>query len=68
MTAKPRAKDAPERLAPPHRRILLSVRLTPENADALRALAGRAGVGPSTMARLIVERYIADHLSRSRRK
>ena len=39
----------------------LSVRLNHENLRKLTALADRLKVGPSTMARLIVEKFIAEH-------
>jgi metal-responsive CopG/Arc/MetJ family transcriptional regulator len=41
---------------------LLSVRLTTDDASKLEALAKKLGVrGRSTMARLILEKFIAEH-------
>lgn len=52
----------PEALAPSAwREVRMSIRLHKADVDILRVLAKRANVGPSTMARLVVERYIADH-------
>jgi hypothetical protein len=39
----------------------ITFRLHERDADALARMATKAEVGSSTMARLIVERYIADH-------
>lgn len=42
-------------------------RLRDADHDALLALAERAGVGHSTLARRIVEHYIKEHAPRNRR-
>jgi hypothetical protein len=39
----------------------ITFRLHERDAEALTKMAAKAEVGPSTLARLIVERYIADH-------
>ncbi len=46
----------------------LTFRLKKKDAIELARLAEDAEVGPSTMARLIVERYIADHGRKTRKK
>jgi hypothetical protein len=51
----------PEDLIQPGLEVQVSFRLRPAEADGLKALADRAGVGPSTLARLIVQRYLAEH-------
>ncbi len=56
-----RLSDRPEALAPAHRDVQVSFRLTTAESETLRAVAERASVGPSTMARLIVVRYLAEH-------
>jgi hypothetical protein len=49
-------------------RIPICFRLSDANHDALLKLAARAGVGPSTLSRRIVEHYIEEHAPRSRRR
>ena len=40
---------------------MISVRLSPDNARKLGVLSKRLDVGRSTMARLILEKFIAEH-------
>jgi hypothetical protein len=54
-------EDLVEPMGQTRLQVQLSFRLRPADADSLRTLADRAGVGPSTLGRLIVERYLADH-------
>lgn len=52
----------PAKLAPKNTRdVRVTLRLSATDAGTLEKLAGEAGVGTSTMARLIVERYVADY-------
>jgi hypothetical protein len=46
---------------PEYRSRFVGLRLSPDDADRLEALARAQGVGLSTLARLIIERYVADH-------
>lgn len=63
-----RALPAPEDLGrDTSRRLPISFRLTDADHDALLALAERAGVGHSTLARRVVEHYIREHSARRRR-
>ena len=48
-------------LIQPGLEVQVSFRLRPAEANVLKALAERAGVGPSTLARLIVQRYLSEH-------
>jgi hypothetical protein len=62
MKAHP--SDSPKDLVPPReepRGVMISFRLKPSDAKALQALADEAECGHTTLARLIVEKYIADH-------
>lgn len=47
---------------------LLGVRLRASDVERLRVLAADAGVGVSTFARLVLEKYLATHARRRRRK
>jgi hypothetical protein len=48
--------------------VMISFRLRGSDAKALQALAKEAKCGHTTLARLIVERYIADHSAQRGRK
>lgn len=45
-------------VVPAHRTCRVIFRITDAEDTALRALAERAGIGPSTLARLIIEQYL----------
>lgn len=52
---------APDRLVDGTRDVRLTFRLSARDKKVLDRMAEQAGVGASTMARLIVERYVKDH-------
>ena len=47
---------------------MITFRLSEPEYRELRALARRAGIGHSALARRIVEHYVAEHTPRSRRE
>jgi hypothetical protein len=62
MGAKaPRApKVLPSELVPELREVQVGFRVRRTDSEYLSRLASRAGVGPMTLARLVVEKYLAD--------
>ena len=52
---------APSKLGDGTRDVRITFRLKVRDKRVLERLAKQAGVGTSTMARLIVERYVTDH-------
>ena len=44
------------------REIVLTMRLRQSDIDALRKLAAQAGCGHTTVARVIIEKYLDEHL------
>jgi len=64
----PRTTPSPKALAdrPPPSQRMVSFRLREPEHAALLALAERAGIGHSALARRIVEHYINEHAPRNR--
>jgi hypothetical protein len=60
-TMKAHKPASPRDLVPEKHTEMISFRLRPSDNKALIALADEAKVGHTTLARLIVEKYIADH-------
>ena len=52
---------APEQLKPRPSQRLITFRLNDRDDRALRGLAKRAEMGPSTLARRIIEHYLQEH-------
>jgi hypothetical protein len=66
---KMRRMPAPAQLKPRRNsRNLIAFRLNDDEDDALRALAATSGMGPSTLARRIVEHYLGQHAPRARKR
>jgi hypothetical protein len=62
MTMKRRRKDDLGIVLPPRKEArALSVRMSLPNLHKLEKLAKRLDIGPSTMARLILEKFIEEH-------
>lgn len=60
---------SPEQLRRPQTsRRLITFRLNDDADQILRLLAQRAGLGPSTLARRVIEHYVRDHAPRNARK
>lgn len=59
---------SPEELKPRNSRRLITFRLNDDDDAALRALAARAQLGPSTLVRRVIEHYVREHASRNTRK
>jgi hypothetical protein len=55
----------PRALVKPSRSVMINLRLRAPEAARLHRLAKSAGVGHSTLARLIIERYLQDHAPKS---
>ena len=51
---------------PAFREVQVGFRLRQEDAATLRELANQAGVGHTTLARIIVEKYLADHRAKGK--
>lgn len=62
-TPPPEALNKPRKYKP--KRSPVTFRLTEVDEDALHALAERANLGPSALARRIVEHYIREHAPRA---
>lgn len=65
-----RSTPSPKALAgdrTPRSKRMVSFRLSDPEHEALLALAERAGIGHSALARKIVEHYINEHAPRNRR-
>jgi hypothetical protein len=58
---KKQRSPIPDLVIPTSRAARVIFRLTDDDDDWLREFARKAGIGPSTLARLIIEKYIADH-------
>jgi hypothetical protein len=58
---KQAASPLPGLVLPVSRSSRVIFRLTDDGDASLRELARKAGLGPSTLARLIVEKYLSDH-------
>jgi hypothetical protein len=54
-------KPSPKSLVPSTRTVQVGFRVSATDAEVLMRLARQEGVGHLTLARLIVERYLADH-------
>jgi hypothetical protein len=59
---------SPEELKPRNSRNLITFRLNDDDDAALRTLAERVGLGPSTLARRVIEHYVREHAPRNKRK
>jgi hypothetical protein len=55
-------------MLPPSREVMISFRLSRAHTETLQALAKEAGVGHTTLARLIVEKYLNEHASTGGRR
>jgi hypothetical protein len=64
-----RSTPSPEELGDraPRSKNMVSFRLSDPEYEALLALAEKAGIGHSALARRIVEHYINEHAPRNRR-
>ncbi len=66
MGGRTRKGSSPKDLVPANLSSQITFRLSPSDADALRALAKSVGLGQSTLCRRIVEEYLREHAGRYR--